>query len=87
MDALAGAFLLNVVHYPSIRKLWEQGDLRSVVRVAGGFKEIRLPPQQFDNLLKNAIAKLEPINHDMRLETSLFIYENLTGVKWIHPTD
>ena len=87
LDALAGAFLLNAVHYPSIRKLWEQGNLKPIIRVAGGFKEMRLPKHQFDDLLKNAVINLEPINYDLRLETSLFVYEIINEVNWIQPAD
>jgi hypothetical protein len=86
LEALAGALLLNSVHYPSIKKIWELGDLKTVYKTAGGYKEIRIPERIFDKLLEEAIKNLNPLNYDLRLETSLFTFDSFCGSKWEHPT-
>ena len=85
LEALAGAFLLNAIHYPSIKKIWELGDLKTVYKTGLGIKEARLPKHIFDKLLNDAIKNLKPLNYDVRLETALFIYDNFCGMKWEHP--
>jgi len=74
LDGLAGAFLLNVVHYPSIKILWQLGHLTTGTKMTGGFKELFLNENQFDDYLENASTKLESLNIGIRVETPLLLY-------------
>jgi hypothetical protein len=78
LQALAGAFLLNSIHYPSIELLWRLGVLKTVVRVSGGYSDIHLPESQFQSILQKAISNLKPIDYDVAMETPLFLYTKMT---------
>lgn len=75
LEALSGAFLLNAVHYPSIKLLWRLGDLDTVHKVMDGYTDSHLPESIFDRLLDEAIKKREPLPYDHIIETRLFTYD------------
>lgn len=75
LEALAGAFLLNVTHYPSIKLLWNLGGLITGVKAAeSGFAEIHYSEKTFDAYLEGAVSNLQPLNIGVRVETDLFLY-------------
>lgn len=76
LEALSGAFLLNVIHYPSLKLLWQLGDLKIIVKTGAGYNEHRIPEHVFNVLLKEAISKLTPLQYVYMVETPLFIYIN-----------
>jgi len=74
LEGLAGAFLLNVVHYPSIKFLWQLEVLETVVKSGDGFAPYWVPKHTFDEMLERAVQKIKPLNAGIRVETSLFLY-------------
>jgi len=76
--ALAGAFLLNAIHYPSIELLWRLGVLKTVVRVSGGYTDTHMPESMFQSMIQKAISGLKPIGYDIAMETPLFLYVKMT---------
>lgn len=77
LEALSGAFLLNAVHYPSIRYLWKLGDLDLVQKTMDGYEIIRIPEGYLDLLLNDAIKKRKPIAYHHILDSRLFAYERM----------
>lgn len=86
LEALAGAFLLNAVHYPSVKKLWKLGELNIVIKTGEGWRAVPYPERVFDKMLEAKVKDLEPMT-DMRLETPLFLFENIRETAWEHPRD
>ena len=74
LDGLAGAFLLNTVHYPSIELLWRLDNLRIGIKVQKGFAELSLTEEQINAYMLNAVSKFEPLNVGIRVETPLLLY-------------
>jgi hypothetical protein len=75
LRGLGGAFLLNVVHYPSVRLLWQLGYLITGVEAGPGFQEVYYDEKMLDkNIMPKAISELEPLNIGIRIETPLFLY-------------
>lgn len=74
LEALAGAFLLNAVHYPSMKILWKLGYLKTVIKVGKGYADSHVKERHFDILLKEAIQELKPLSYSLIMETPLFIY-------------
>ena len=72
-DALAGAFLLNVIHEPSFRRLFESGVLK--LESKGGIGTIARESWVNPSILEQDIKK--GISTPYFLETSLFIYKYL----------
>ena len=72
-DALAGAFLLNVIHEPAFRRLFKLGILK--LESKGGFgiiaSESWVSPPYFEQDIERGI------NNPYFVETSLFIYKYL----------
>jgi hypothetical protein len=75
LEALAGAFLLNVIHFPSQKRLWLIGVLKTVYQTGVGVKEAKIPELVFDQLQKTAITQTKPLAYPFRVETPLFVYE------------
>lgn len=77
LDALAGAFLLNTVHYPSILLLWRLGDLKDGVFVEPNrFMLSNMTEKQFKETVDEAVLRLGPLDWGLRAETRLFLYEH-----------
>ena len=75
LNGLAGAFLLNAVHYPSIELLWKLGYLQAGVRVERmGFQNIVHTQELLQRYTEPATTNLTPINIAIRTETPLFLY-------------
>jgi hypothetical protein len=74
LEALAGAFLLNVVHYPSIELLWQLGILIGGLRAGKGFTETILDESTLDSFMQKPVTELQHLNIDVRAETPLFLY-------------
>lgn len=74
LDGLAGALLLNIIHYPSIKLLWGLGNLITGVKTQTGFAELHLTQEQIDKYISSAASKFEPPNIGIRVETPLFLY-------------
>jgi len=74
LEALAGAFLLNVTHYPSIKVLWQLGHLTTGSKAGSKFAEAFLEERFFDDYMQNAVSNLQPLNIGIRVETPLYIY-------------
>ena len=74
LEGLAGAFLLNTVHYPSMKLLWQLGHLSVGLEAARGFRDIFLSEKEFEGYMQNAILTLKPLNLGIRTETALFLY-------------
>lgn len=68
LEALSGAFLLNAIHYPSIKYLWQIGVLKSGFKRGDFFIERKLP----EYALNYAIENLKPLDYTSKIETSLF---------------
>jgi len=77
LEALAGAFLLNAVHYPSIRHLWKLGILKPIVKSGNEFAETYLPEKVFDDILKKSVSSLKSFNYSHMVETELFLYAKI----------
>jgi hypothetical protein len=67
LEALGGAFLLNAVHYPSIKHLWEMEVLKTEY-------SRNMPEIAFDQVLRRAISLLKPFDYPHRVETELFLF-------------
>lgn len=78
LQALAGAFFLNAIHYPSIELLWRLGVLKTVVRVSKGYSDTHLPESTFQSILQKSISTLKPLGYDIAMETPLFLYAKMT---------
>jgi len=75
LNGLAGAFLLNALHYPSIELLWKLGYLEAGSRVGEtGFQNIMHHKGAFNEYMKVAVSNLSPLNLGIRIETPLFLY-------------
>lgn len=74
LNGLAGAFLLNVIHYPGIKLLWKLGHLTTGFQAGKGFGELFLNEKQFDGYMERAIPEFESLNIGIRIETPLFLY-------------
>lgn len=74
LEGLSGAFLVNVIHYPSIKLLWQLGYLKTGVKAGQGFQELFLNEKQFDGYMQSATPDLKPLNIGVRIETPLFLY-------------
>ncbi|OGH05846.1 MAG: hypothetical protein A2W22_06770 [Candidatus Levybacteria bacterium RBG_16_35_11] len=74
LEALAGAFLLNVTHYPSIKLLWQLGYLKTGGKAGEGFTEMNLEERFLDLYIQGAVPDLKPLNIGIRVETPLYIY-------------
>ena len=77
LEALSGAFLLNAVHYPSIKLLWRLGKLKTVIKVTDGYVDSHVPKGSFDKLVNEAVKKLKPFAYSHIIETELFIYDKI----------
>lgn len=76
LEALSAAFLLNAIHYPSLKLLWQLGDLKTVIKTGAGYKETGMAESMFDSILKEAISQRKSLPYDYIVETPLFIYSN-----------
>ena len=74
LNSLAGAFLLNAVHYPSIKHLWKMGDCEFVIGTGTGLAVQYLPEKVVDELLTNASSIQKPVSYDHKIETDLFLF-------------
>ncbi|MDQ1279620.1 MAG: hypothetical protein QG670_882 [Thermoproteota archaeon] len=74
LEALSGAFLLNVVHYLSIKLLGQLGHLKTVIGVSGTLQDHFMPEYTFDQLLMESVSQLKPFPYDIRVETPLFLF-------------
>lgn len=74
LRSLAGAFLLNVVHYPSIRLLRKLGVFDTVLRSSSGLDVTYLPDHIFDELLKKASSARKAFDYDHVIESDLFLF-------------
>jgi hypothetical protein len=73
-NSLAGAFLLNAVHYPSIIFLENIECLDFVNKSATGLMEQKFPEHIVKELIIKAISSKKPISYDHTIETPLFLY-------------
>lgn len=76
LEGLSGAFLLNVVHYPSIKLLRELGYLSTGLKVEGGFQDMHFNEKLFDVYMETAMAELGRPKLAIKVETPLFLYVN-----------
>jgi len=78
LEGLAAAFLLNVVHYPSVKLLWQLGYLKTGAQAGAktgrGFTEIYLSETHADHYMVQAASELKPLNIGIRIETPIFLY-------------
>lgn len=74
LSSLAGAFLLNAVHYASIKFLWKLGVLDTVIRTGTGLHALHLPESEFNELLTRAISAKKSLAYDHMIETDLFLF-------------
>jgi hypothetical protein len=77
LEALSGAFLLNAVHFPSIKLLHDFGIYEFGVKRPTEFSAVPLPPHSRDQLIEAACKTHQNIKYDAQVETDLFIYTNL----------
>ncbi|MDQ1280053.1 MAG: hypothetical protein QG670_1315 [Thermoproteota archaeon] len=84
LQALAGAFLLNVVHYPSIKRLWLIGRLETVRKIGDDLKGDYLPEHIFDKTLAESALELEPFKYSYRVETALFKFAKIDGTLFVN---
>jgi len=74
LNGLAGAFLLNAIHYPGIKLLWQLGYLTTGIKAEKGFAELFLNENDFDRYMQIATLEFKPLNIGIRIETPLFLY-------------
>ena len=74
LQGLAGAFLLNAVHYPSIKLLWQLRYLKAGAKAGRDFAEVTLSEEHFESYLESATRDFKPLNIDIRVETPLFLF-------------
>lgn len=74
LEGLAGAFLINVVHYPSQKHLWELGNLSTGMKAGEGFQEVNLSETNFESYWETAVSDFSFLNIGVRVETPLFLY-------------
>lgn len=74
LEGLAGAFLLNVVHYPSMKFLWQLEVLETVIKTGDGFHPYWIPEHLFKEMFEKAVREFEPFGAGIRVETPLFLY-------------
>lgn len=74
LHGLAGAMLLNAVHYPSIKILWQLGYLEAGVRSGSGFRPIEYSETNIDDMILKAASEFGVVNMGIRIETPLFLY-------------
>jgi hypothetical protein len=74
LNALAGAFLLNAVHYPSVEYLWDQRVLVPEHRIHRGYDDKAFFYTDFDRDLEDAIRKSSRLPFGHKVETPLFRY-------------
>jgi hypothetical protein len=63
LEALAGAFVLNAIHYPNIEVLWRDGVLKGLDLSLGGYVLCTIPDNEFSLVMQSALSegKFEPI--------------------------
>jgi hypothetical protein len=79
LDALAGAFLINAVHYPSVAYLYGTGDLRFFGDDSYFRTRFQSDPNEakwFNQDLEIAISNHRAFNFTHVIETGLFIYKH-----------
>jgi hypothetical protein len=76
LEALSAAFLMNGVHFPSIKVLFDLELYVPGVLQTNGFFPSHLDTRTFDGLLTEACTTHKDIRYDLKLETPLFIYVN-----------
>jgi len=74
LNGLAGAFLLNAIHYPSIKILWQLGYLEAGMKTGTGFHGFEYREKDIDDIISTAASEFKPVNIGLRIETPLFIY-------------
>ncbi|WXG43956.1 MAG: hypothetical protein WED04_07995 [Promethearchaeati archaeon SRVP18_Atabeyarchaeia-1] len=74
LNALAGAFLLNVVHYPSVKYLWSQEVLIPETKTHWGYDHKAFFSTDIDEDMKDAIEKMSRLHFGHKVETPLFRY-------------
>jgi hypothetical protein len=79
LTSLAGAFLLNAIHFSSIRFLHSIGSYEVGFWQKSGFTSTQMPNDMFNEILDKACKAHKDPKYDMRLETRLFIYANITS--------
>lgn len=77
LEGLSAAFLLNVIHYPGTRLLWELEYLKTCIKTSKGFNEIFLSKEYFGKYMTSAVSNLKPLKIGIRVETDLFLYSHV----------
>jgi hypothetical protein len=81
LEALSGAFLLNVVHFPSMKLLFDLELYTPGIKQIKDFVAVDLDPTSFDRLVKEACTSHKDVKYDLRIETPLFVYFNVRPIK------
>ena len=78
LTSLAGAFLLNAIHFTSIKMLHSIGCYEFGYWQKNDFSRLDLPETTVEEILEKACKMHQNPRYDSRLETRLFIYANKT---------